>query len=147
MATMTTGIKYNAFENTITMSAAFAKRAQKYGSPEYKELVKYMSQNPGATTTVEEKRTATKKLTIKEMKAYIALLPNADELMKQLEAVQKVASIRSAMPYTEIAHWFEKNCPVIRNENGTLNVEKMLNAVAEANTPNQNVVPFEKKAS
>ena len=52
---MINGYKYDAMTNTLTISASFARKASKVGSPEYDLILKLRRDNPGVTIQKEEK--------------------------------------------------------------------------------------------
>ena len=84
----------NFAENTIVASKTTLKKASIPNSPEYKELMKLMKQNPGFAVTEKYIKEAAGKKTYKGLndpfiKKYISIQPNAAELNKQYENATK----------------------------------------------------------
>ncbi len=153
---MMNGYNYNALNNTLTISASFAKKASKVGSPEYCVILKLRRDFPNLTIVQEEKKEGKKSITFAQMEAFIALHRNAKELKAQFEKVKKLSRIQP-MPYKYVKTWFDEHFsyyteqptfdadgfvvdPVTMNGTQELVQEVM---VANQNTDG-NVVPFDK---
>ncbi len=107
---MTNGYNYNALNNTLTISAAFAKKASKVGSLEYNIILKLRKDFPELTIKQEEKREGKKSITYAQMEAFIALTRNAKELTAMFERVKKLSRVQP-MPYKYVKTWFENLFP------------------------------------
>ena len=104
------GYTYDALNNTLTITAAFAKKASKVGSLEYNTILKLRHDFPNLTIRQEEKAEGKKGLDYSQMQAFIDLHRNAEELTVLFERVQKLSKIQS-MPYRYVKNWFEKTFP------------------------------------
>ena len=107
---MMNGYNFDALNNTLTISASFAKKASKVGSPEYCIILKLRKDFPDLTIQQEAKKEGKKSITYAQMEAFIALNRNADELKAQFEKVKKLSRIQS-MPYKYVKTWFENRFP------------------------------------
>lgn len=102
------GYNYDALNNTLTISASFAKKASKVGSPEYCVILKLRRDFPNLTIVKEEKKEGKKGITFVQMEAFIALHRNAKELKAQFEKVKKLSRIQP-MPYKYVKTWFDEH--------------------------------------
>ena len=118
---MKTGYNYDAINNTVTISASFAKKASQVGSDEYDIMLKLRKDYPNLKVVKEEK-TAKKQLTYKEMAEFISLHRNGDELKKAFEATKTLSRFHS-MPYTFVKAWFEKAFPYFKNGSYEMDAE------------------------
>lgn len=105
-------IKYDPFTNTIMISAAASKKANRYGTPEYKEVCRLRNKYPNAIVAKAEPRTGVKRFTYKEMGEYIELNggENKDRLLKGFEAVKADARFH-ANAYVYVKDWFDAMFP------------------------------------
>ena len=129
---MKTGYNYDAINNTVTISASFAKKASQVGSAEYDIMLKLRKDYPNLKVVKEEK-TAKKQLTYKEMAEFISLHHNGDELKKAFEAAKTLSKFHS-MPFSFVKAWFEKTFPYFKDGNYTLDNDGKIK-----------VLPLEKK--
>ena len=148
---MSAAVNFDVFENVLTMTAAFSKKSQKYGSNEYKELTKLLRAHPTAEIVVLEPRTGKKGMTFKQMEAYItAVFPEDTALMNEFKTVKSIAAIRSALPYKEVKEWFEKRFPNVKaadltfDKDGKLVTEGLIAAAAVK--PVDNIMPMVAKS-
>lgn len=107
---MINGYKYDAMTNTLTISASFARKASKVGSPEYNLILKLRRDNPGVTIQKEEKKNGKDGLTYGQMEEFIKLHRDGEEVLKIFERVKKLSRIQS-MPYLYVKTWFEDRYP------------------------------------
>ena len=107
---MKNGYNYDALNNTLTVSASFAKKASKVGSLEYNIILKMRHDFPNLTIQQEEKKEGKKSITFAQMEAFIALHRNAAELKETFEKVKKLSRVQ-AMPYKYVRTWFENSFP------------------------------------
>ena len=61
---MMNGYNYDALNNTLTISASFAKKTSKVGSPEYCVILKLRRDFPNLTIMKEEKKEGKKGITL-----------------------------------------------------------------------------------
>lgn len=101
-----TKITVNSIEGTIVITKAFYKKACMYGTNEYYDLQKAMSENKDFRI---EFKTSEKKtyhgLTLERMEEYIKTQPDCEENLKSFEAVKKVAKTKGAL-YPLTKKWF-----------------------------------------
>lgn len=110
-----TNVKVDLIKRTITMTTAFQKKAQKYGSEEYKELVAILSVHPDFEIIIvkatkkkdnyEEKKEQLKKISYAKMKAYIK--QEHPEDMKEFES-EKEKIYFNTSTYHAVLVWFTK---------------------------------------
>ena len=112
---MKNGYNYDAINNTVTISAAFAKKASQVGSEEYETMLKLRKDYPNLKVMKEEK-TGNAQLTYKKMEEFINLHRNKDELKKAFEGAKTLSKFHS-MPYTFVKDWFLKSFPYFQNGN------------------------------
>ena len=107
---MTNGYNYNALNNTLTISASFAKKASLIGSNEYNTMLKLRRDFPDLKIVQEAKREGKKSITFTDMERFIDMHRNATELKKLFEQVKKLSRIQP-MPYGYVKTWFENRFP------------------------------------
>lgn len=100
-------------DTTALVTKAFAKRANIFGTPEFKLWREYLAEFPQAKMhTKSVKRTAqsidTRNMTYKNMAAYIRTLDNSAKLMAEFELVCKRSKVQTN-PYRSVLAWFELN--------------------------------------
>ena len=110
---MKTGYNFDPINNTLTISASFAKKASKVGSEEYEIMFKLRKDYPNLKVVKEEK-TAKKQLAYKEMEDFINLHRNKDELLKAFAGAKTLSRFHS-MPYSFVRAWFEKTFPYFKD--------------------------------
>lgn len=104
------GYTFNALNNTLTISASFAKKASKVGSLEYNIILKLRKDFPDLTIQQEAKKEGKKGLTFGQMEDFIALHRNAEELTALFNKVCKLSRVQP-MPYKYVKTWFEDRFP------------------------------------
>lgn len=107
---MTNGYNFDALNNTLTISASFAKKASKVGTLEYNTILKLRRDFPNLTVQQEEKREGKKSTTYAQMEGFIALHRNAKELCALFEKVKKLSRVQP-MPYKYVKTWFDNRFP------------------------------------
>lgn len=85
----------NFVETTIVASKTTLKKARIPNSPEYKELMKLMKQNPGFAVVEKDIKKAEGKKTYEGLnkdfiEKYISIQDNAEELKDQYEKIRKM---------------------------------------------------------
>ena len=112
---------------TITLTAAFLRKASTLGTPEYKEMIELRRSLPGFQFVKAEaaKKTANKNknLTYANMREHIKAVyretQKADEMLKKMYRVEALSRIQ-ANPYKYVHDWFIKRFPNY-NSSATLN--------------------------
>ena len=110
-------ITINFTDNTLSLTKSFYKKACKVGSPEYKELRAAMGENPNYEIVVvgnADKKTYGN-LTIQRMREYIATQAHAEENLRILDRVIKIAETKGAK-YPLTKKWFLANFPEYKME-------------------------------
>ena len=118
---MKTGYNYDAINNTVTISAPFAKKASQVGSAEYDIMLKLRKDYPNLKVVKEEK-IGKAQLTYKTMEEFINLHHNKDDLKKAFESVKTLSKFHS-MPFTFVKAWFEKTFPYFKDGSYEMNAE------------------------
>lgn len=106
-------------ENTAVVSKAFEKKAKIYGTEEYKYWREFLKENPGMimetkTITRNPNKETYQNMTYKNMRIFIGVQENKDELMKEFEKQVKLSKIQTS-PYRAVLAWF---CQTFENYNG-----------------------------
>ena len=106
----TSGYVYDSINNTLTITAAFAKKASQIGTPEYEIMKTLRRDNPGMTVKKQSAAHAgPKTLSVKyaDMEHYIGLFPQGkrEVLMKMYETM-RIASKTHSNPYQWVREWF-----------------------------------------
>ena len=97
------------------VTKAFAKKAEIFGTAEFKLWREYVAMFPGAQMVVksikknENKRT-NKNLTYKNIRGFLALQDNGNALLMEFERELKLAKIQES-PYRAVLAWFRKKFP------------------------------------
>ena len=104
------GYNFDALNNTLTISASFAKKASKVGSLEYNIILKLRKDFPDLTIQQEAKKEGKKGLSFVQMENFIAMHRNAKELTSLFEKVKKLSRVQP-MPYKYVKTWFEDRFP------------------------------------
>ena len=107
---MKNGYNFDALNNTLTISASFAKKASKVGSLEYNIILKMRRDFPDLTIQREEKKEGKKGLSFVQMENFIAMHRDAKELTSLFEKVKKLSRVQP-MPYKYVKAWFEDRFP------------------------------------
>lgn len=104
------GYSYDFTTNTLTITAAFAKRASQIGTKEYRIVKQYRMDCPNLTI---EKRTSTAKhacasISYDAMKTYIGKCRNHEQYMKYYMTVRELSKGQPS-PYRYVSDWFKAN--------------------------------------
>ena len=129
---MKTGYNYDAINNTVTISASFAKKASQVGSAEYDIMLKLRKDYPNLKVVKEEK-TGKAQITYKTMEEFIALHRNSAELLNEFAGAKTLSKFHS-MPFTFVKKWFENKFPYFKEGNYEMDAEGKIR-----------VLPLEKK--
>ena len=118
-----TNITINEKNNTIVITKAFAKKASRFDSPEYKALQRARNDYPNFSVevrTAPKKKDSFKGLTYAYMEKYIAKHDDADQtIMKEYEMLRGISEeaeelMAEALSYGEMKEWFLNKFPEIR---------------------------------
>lgn len=140
------GYNFDALNNTLTISASFAKKASKVGSLEYNIILKLRKDFPDLTIQQEAKKEGKKGINYTQMEDFIAMHRNKDELKAEMDKVRKLSRIQP-MPYKYVKTWFENRFPYFSDDQPTFDADgfvidpmtpkNMLNMVLEVKAKNQ----------
>ena len=106
---------FDHINKTIVGSKTNIKKASKYNSPEYKELVRLMAEHPDYGIVEKEIRINSSKrtyqgLTLSLMEQFISVQPNQEDMLKAYHDVL-VKSEAQGHKYTLTKKWFLKKYP------------------------------------
>ena len=119
---MINGYNFDALNNTLTISASFAKKASKVGSLEYNIILKLRKDFPDLTIQQEAKKEGKKSITYTQMEDFIAMHRNKDELKAEMDKVRKLSRIQP-MPYKYVKTWFENRFPYFSDDQPTFDAD------------------------
>ena len=119
---MKNGYNFDALNNTLTISASFAKKASKVGSLEYNIILKLRKDFPDLTIQQEAKKEGKKSITYTQMEDFIAMHRNKDELKAEMDKVRKLSRIQP-MPYKYVKTWFENRFPYFSDDQPTFDAD------------------------
>lgn len=116
------GYFFDVNTKTLYMTKAFERKALQYGSEEFKLGKELRKMFPDIKTEIKVRPSKAKPLTYKQMEAFIALLPTAQEDLKEMERQRKM-SVAYKSPFRYMETWFEKKYPyhkeyMVKDENG-----------------------------
>ena len=140
----------NHTDKTIIVTEKFMNEASVPFTAEFKDLKKLRKALPDyeiITRSHRKPRTTEKTQNIKKfvpydkMVAYINLLPERDELLKQFEMMKKIAATYPSNPASIVFKWFNNAWPDYRK---TPKIDKDGNLIATVNVVN--FEDFKKKA-
>ena len=105
-----TGYNYDAINNTLTITAAFAKKASQIGTQEYEIMKTLRRDNPDMTIMKKPAvRNDTKPAAVKfaDMENYIGFFPaeKREVLLKMYKTVRAMSKTH-ASPYQFVRDWF-----------------------------------------
>jgi hypothetical protein len=118
-----TGIKIDFIEETIIMNSAFAKKAKRANSPEYRELIQTKKDFPTyklKTRTIKRNtnKECYKGLTYNFMREYIAKHYRSKENIAKFEELINLSKCHSKK-YPTIKKWFLETYPEVTEYNKT----------------------------
>lgn len=129
-------ITVNAFEKTITVSRSFYKKACNYGTNEYNELRKAMSENPDFIIEFKKIQKKTYNgLDFSRMEDYIRTQPRSAERLAEFEEIKKVAGAKCSL-YPLTKKWFLETYPEYKES--TLKITSNSDAPKADNSANVN---------
>ena len=120
---------FNPVAKTLVITAAFAKAIQDINSAEYALYTQLMADIPNLEVIRKTHKTPTKyqtktgekfncnqfkNLTFDNMKAFIAGLPNSEEIMKSYDFLRDCGVLPQTSRYTVVRKWFIAQFPEFR---------------------------------
>lgn len=99
-------------ENTARVTKTFMKRANIFGTDEFKLWREYKVAFPNAKMTTKDikknpDKKTTRNLTYANMKEFLSTLPDGDILCKELEIIKKRSLVQKS-PYHYVLDWFSE---------------------------------------
>ena len=105
------GYSYDAISNTLTMTAAFAKRASNVNSAEYKIVLQLRNDNPDMKLQKSDPKTPSNRplnITYAKMEDYIKQCRDSKDRLETFKKVKNLSKIQ-ASPYKYVKTWFLDN--------------------------------------
>ena len=101
---------YDVINNTLTLTASFAKQASQLNTPEYKTLLQFRKDNPDLKIEMKEVRKSQNSSSIgfAQMEKFIGQCREADERLKAFERVKALSKVQRS-PYKYVKEWFLTN--------------------------------------
>lgn len=106
-----TGYTYDALNDTLTITEAFAKRASVLHSAEYEIIREFRATHPGRPINLADKKTSNNrplKLSFKQMGEFIAKCRDAEARTARFEQVKALSKVQPS-PYAYVKTWFLDN--------------------------------------
>ncbi len=114
---MTNTVKVNHINNTITVTKAFMKKAENFGSAEYKQMMEIKSDAILSTYRIvvrsikkNPEKESYRNLTYKNMETYISTLNLSTIYMTEYEVAKQRSKIQKS-PYKYMVKWFVETFP------------------------------------
>ena len=107
----TTGYTYDALEDTLIITEAFAKRASVMHSAEYEIILEFRATHPGRPINLADKKTSNNrplKLSFKQMGEFIAKCRDAEARTARFEQIKALSKVQPS-PYAYVKTWFLDN--------------------------------------
>lgn len=107
----TTGYTYDALNDALIITEAFAKRASVLHSTECEIIREFRTTHPGRPIELADKKTSNNrplKLSFKQMGEFIAKCRDAEARTERFEQVKALAKIQPS-PYAYVKTWFLEN--------------------------------------
>lgn len=134
---MTTYFVIDFFKRTITGTKTSFRKAGKGFGPEYEELAAKLAAHPDFQLVVKEPKHRSNKpkrtydgLDFKFMERYIKTLPDAEQVMKEYNAVKDMAEKTETPKYPMTKKWFLKK---FSTESKPFDMEEAQKAVSDFN--------------
>lgn len=106
-----TGYTYDALEDALIITEAFAKRASVLHSAEYEIIREFRATHPGRPINLAEKKTSNNrplKLSFKQMGEFIAKCRDAEARTARFEQIKALSKVQPS-PYAYVKTWFLDN--------------------------------------
>lgn len=105
------GYSYDAISNTLTMTAAFAKKASQLNTAEYTIVRQLRNDNPGMKIEKSAAKTPANRplnITFAKMEEYIKQCRDSKDRLEAFKKVKALSKIQ-ASPYKYVKTWFLNN--------------------------------------
>lgn len=105
------GYSYDAISNTLTMTAAFAKKASQLNTPEYHIVRQLRNDNPGMKIEKSAAKTPANRplnITFAKMEEFIKQCRDSKDRLEAFKKVKTLSKIQ-ASPYKYVKTWFLNN--------------------------------------
>ena len=106
-----TGYTYDALNDALTITEAFAKRASVLHSAEYEIIREFRATHPGRPINLADKKASNNrplKLSFKQMGEFIAKCRDAEARTARFEQVKALSKVQPS-PYAYVKTWFLDN--------------------------------------
>ena len=103
---------YDAINNTLTISADFAKKCNDLNSAEYRLVRQLRAENPGLTVqrrTINASRTHAG-IKYADMERYLGMCRTSERYLYCFAKVRELSK-GQPNPYKFVRHWFDELCP------------------------------------
>lgn len=114
---MTNTVKVNHINNTITVTKTFMKKAENFGSKEYKQMMEIKSDSVLSNYKLivrsikkNPEKESYRNLTYKNMETYISTLNLSTIYMAEYEVAKQRSKIQKS-PYKYMVKWFIETFP------------------------------------
>ena len=107
-----TNYTFNQLTNTLTVTAAFLKKAGIYNSREYNIIKALRKDFPEMKIETVAKKNTVHHITFAQMKEFLSFIDNEinTNYLEQYEKVKTLSKIQ-ASPYNYVKTWFENSFP------------------------------------
>ncbi len=105
------GYSYDAISNTLTMTAAFAKKASQLNTPEYHIVRQLRNDNPGMKIEKSAAKAPANRplnITFAKMEEFIKQCRDSKDRLEAFKKVKSLSKIQ-ASPYKYVKTWFLNN--------------------------------------
>ena len=105
------GYSYDPITNSLTMTAAFAKKASQLNTAEYNIVRQLRNDNPGMKIEKPAAKVPSNRplnITFKKMEEYIAQCRDSKDRLETFKKVKALSKIQ-ASPYKYVKTWFLNN--------------------------------------
>lgn len=127
---------FNAALNTLTISAAFAKKASNVNSMEYRKLCELRRNNPGLNVQ-QRTHTSGTRYTYKDMENNLRRIDKNGKLVEAFKLVKELSKEESA-PYAFVYNWYKQQMEAAKAEKlaekksaAEMSKEEMMKKLAE----------------
>ena len=107
----TSGYTYDALNDSLPITEAFAKRASVMHSAEYEIILEFRATHPGRPINLADKKTSNNrplKLSFKQMGEFIAQCRDAEARTARFEQIKALSKVQPS-PYAYVKTWFLDN--------------------------------------
>ena len=108
------GYKFDHINGRIVITREFAKKANTFGSNEYKTLQRLRKELPGYAvvfTAPHRKTSAKSHMTLAKMLRYIEQQPDKESILADMKQVRYPEDCSDAAPFSVVKKWFFARFP------------------------------------